>query len=145
MGFAQASGDSSGNGSIEEYDTSEAQEALAPSRLPIRVKLFDLFTLKFCFNITLLKGGVWIWLVAFIFGNFQRLPWEQCAPIHENDSTGPDKKSGIFDNNQQPDLGKSIIQDWKYIYDTSWEHSFTLHQFLSQEMLEPRVYVAGGN
>ncbi|KAL2308067.1 hypothetical protein Nmel_001066, partial [Mimus melanotis] len=30
-----ASGDSSGNGSIQDHDISEAQEALAPSRLPI--------------------------------------------------------------------------------------------------------------
>lgn len=58
IGFSQASGDSSGNGSIQDHDGSEAQEALAPSRLPIRVKLFHLFTLKFCSNITLLKGGV---------------------------------------------------------------------------------------
>lgn len=76
-----------------------------------------------------------------IFGNFQRLPWEQHAPFHENDGTVADKNSGIFDNNQQTYLEKSIIQDWENIYDTFWEHSFTLHQFLSQEMLEPRVYV----
>lgn len=54
------------------------------------------------------------------------------------------KKICIFDNNQQSDLGKCIVQDWENIYDTSWENFCTLHQFLSQEMLETRVYVVSG-
>lgn len=53
LDFAQASGDISGNGSVQEYEgIPETQEELVPSHLLVRVCLLDLFTLPFRFNIT---------------------------------------------------------------------------------------------
>lgn len=48
LGFAQVSGDNSGNGSIQDREgIPETQEVLAPSYLPIRVNSFGLFVLTF--------------------------------------------------------------------------------------------------
>lgn len=48
LDFAQASGDISGNGSVQEYEgITETQEELMPSHLLIRVNLLHLFTLPF--------------------------------------------------------------------------------------------------
>jgi len=73
LDFAQASGDISGNGSIQEREgVSETQEVFAPSRLPIRVNLFDLFALHFWFDTTFLDSEVWILSLFFHVWQFSK-------------------------------------------------------------------------